>query len=111
MSKVIVLMRMRPGMNAEDFRRYLEDTHVPLLAKLPGVQRLVNNHVLASADGSPPPYDLIGEAWFSSAEAMQAAYAGPEGQAVMADVPNFLDPAELRILIVEEAEARARTGP
>jgi len=107
MSKVIVLMRKRAGMNAEDFRRYLEDTHVPLLAKLPALQRVVNNHVLASADGSPPPYDLIGEAWFPSAEAMQAAYGGPEGQAVIADVPNFLDPAELRILIVEEAEAGA----
>jgi hypothetical protein len=26
---------------------------------------------------------------------------------VVADVPNFLDPAQLRILIVEEAEAGA----
>ena len=30
-----------------------------------------------------------------------------EGQAVVADVPNFLDLAQLRILIVEEAEAGA----
>jgi uncharacterized protein (TIGR02118 family) len=94
-------------MSAEDFRRHLEETHLPLLAKLPGLQRVVNNHVLASVDGSPPPYDLIGEAWFPSAEAMQAAYGGPEGQAVATDVPNFVDPAQIRILIVEEAEAGA----
>jgi uncharacterized protein (TIGR02118 family) len=105
MSKAIVLMCKRADISAEDFRRHLMETHIPLLAKLPGLQRVVNNHVLASVDGSPPPYDLIGEAWFPSAEAMQAAYGGPEGQAVVADVPNFLDPAQIRILIVEEAEA------
>lgn len=103
-------MRKRSGISDEDFRRHLEETHVPLLAKLPGLQRLVNNHVLATVDGSPPPYDLIGEAWYPSAEAMQAAYAGPEGEAVIADVPNYVDAAQLRILIVEEAEAVPPTG-
>src|SRR2546423_8888352 len=110
MSKAIVLMRKRAEMDAEEFRRYLEQSHVPLIAKLPGLQRLVINYVLASADGSSAPYDAIAEDSFPSPEMMQAAFSGPEGQALIADVPNFLDPAQLRILIVEEAEVFSAEG-
>jgi uncharacterized protein (TIGR02118 family) len=107
MTKALVLMRKRAGMGAEDFRRHLEETHLPLVAKLPGLQRLVMNHVLGSADGAPPPYDAISEDWFESAEVMQAAFSGPQGQALAADVPNFVDPAQLGLLIVEEVEVVA----
>jgi uncharacterized protein (TIGR02118 family) len=109
MSKAIVLLRKRPDMSTDDFRRHLEDTHLPLVAKLPGLQRVVINHVLPSADGSAQPYDAIAEDWFESVEVAQAALASPESQAIMADMPNFLDSAHVTILPVEEAEVALGT--
>jgi hypothetical protein len=35
---------------------------------------------------------------------MQAAFAGPEGQAVIADTSSFADVARFQVLIVEEFE-------
>ena len=58
---------------------------------MPGYRRSVINYVLPNPDGSAPAYDGIGETWFASAEAFQSAMASPEGQAVFADTPNFLD--------------------
>jgi uncharacterized protein (TIGR02118 family) len=104
MTKVMVLDRKRSDMGADDFRRHLDEVHLPLVARLPGLRRLVANHVVASADGSTPPYDAVMEDWFESMEAMQAGFAGPEGQAVGADLPTFADPEQLRILVVQEVE-------
>ena len=75
-----------------------------LLERLPGLRRLVLNDVLPGPDGAPGPCDGISEDWFESPEAMQAAFASPEGQAVAADTPNFLDPALIQIVIVNEEE-------
>jgi uncharacterized protein (TIGR02118 family) len=60
------------------------------------------NDVLPGPDGAPPPCDGIAEDWFDSPEAMQAAFASPEGQAVAADAANFLDLARLQMLAVSE---------
>jgi hypothetical protein len=55
-------------------------------------------------DGTQSDYDGIGEDWFESAPAMQAAFASPEGQAVGADAAVFLDLTRLQLLVVAEAE-------
>jgi hypothetical protein len=41
---------------------------------------------------------------FSEPAAMGAAFASPEGQAVIADAANFLDMTRLQVMAVEEAE-------
>jgi uncharacterized protein (TIGR02118 family) len=110
MTKAIILMRRRSDLSGEDFRRYAEETHLPLVGRLPGLQRLVVNYVLMEAQGGDPGYDAVAEDWFESPEAMQAAFASPEGQAVVGDVPNFLDPAQMRVLVVEEAEVATPTS-
>ena len=57
----------------------------------PGLQRLVISYVMPGPDGTASAYDAVAEDWFESPEAMQAALASPEGQAVYADTPNFAD--------------------
>ena len=42
------------------------------------------------------------DAFYGQPEAMQAAFASAEGQAVAADTPNFLDPTRPQILVVNE---------
>jgi hypothetical protein len=42
---------------------------------------------------------------------MGAAFASPDGQAVLADAPNFLDMSRLQLLVVEEEEIPLAPGP
>ena len=103
MVKVIVLLRRRMDRSQEEFRRYLDEKHLPLVKSLPGLRRLVINYVMPTPDGTAPAYDAVAEDWFDSPEAMQAALASPEGQAVYADTPNFADVDRLALLIVQES--------
>jgi hypothetical protein len=41
---------------------------------------------------------------------MGAALASPDGQAVAADVPNFLDPSRSAFLVMEEEDVPLPTG-
>jgi uncharacterized protein (TIGR02118 family) len=71
------------------FERYYHPVHMPLAAKLPHMLRYETALFLPIADGSKPAYHRIFEAWFDSAEKVQTSMASPEGQATVADVPNF----------------------
>jgi uncharacterized protein (TIGR02118 family) len=104
MIKLVLLVAKRADLSTEEFRRYWRETHAPLLRQLPGLRRLVFNYALPGMDGAAPEYDGVSEDWFESAEAMQAAFASPAGQAIFADAPHFLDMGRLRMFVVEEEE-------
>jgi len=70
------------------FDAYYTSTHVPLAEKIPGMTSFTFRHC-ASLDGSQPPYHLLAELSFPSAEALNAGLASPEGAAAAGDVPNF----------------------
>ncbi len=110
MLKVMLLVHRREGMSLEEFRRYWRESHAPLLLQLPGLQRLVCNYAQADGAGGAAPYDGVSENWFESAEAMQAAYSSPVGQAVAADGPNFMNMSKLQMLLVEEEEVQIPVG-
>jgi uncharacterized protein (TIGR02118 family) len=102
--KLVLLLPRRADLSPEQFRTYWRETHAPLLAQLPGLRRLVFNYAQPALDGAEPEFDGISEDWFESAEAMQAAFGSPAGQAVFADAPHFLDMGRLRMFMVEEEE-------
>ena len=104
MIKAIVLLPRREGMSREAFARYVQDEHAALVARLPGLRRLVVNWVLPNPNGPPPAYDAVAEDWFDDPAAMGAAFESPAGQAVIADAPNFLDMSRFQLLVVEEEE-------
>ena len=104
MIKVVLLLHRRADMSIDEFRRYWHENHRPLVARLPGLRRLVLNDVLPSPDAAEPACDGIAEDWFDSLESMQAAFASPEAQAVSADVVNFLDLSRFQLLMVAEQE-------
>ena len=108
--KVVVLVPRKEGTSPEAFARHYREQHMPLLAKLPGIRRLVVNHVLPDPNGPPPPYDAVAEDWFDDLAAMGAAFETPEGQAVFADAASFLDMTRLQIMVVEEEEVPLPTG-
>ncbi len=104
MIKVVVLLTRRDGLSQEEFERHTRERHLPLVTKLPGLRRLVVSQVLPDPNSPPPAYDAIAEDWFDDPAAMGAAFASPEGQAVLADAPNFLDMSRLQLLVVKEEE-------
>ena len=107
MVKLMLLLYKRPDLSGDDFRRHLRESHLPLVARLPGLRRTVVNLPLLGAEGAlglPPGCDAVGEDWFDSVESLQAALASPEGQAAGADGPTFLDVGRTVMLVVEEEE-------
>ena len=83
-----LLVLYPPPSDPDHFRSYYEDTHLPLVAKLPGLRGYRYSFDVAAGEGESPYYCVF-EADFDDAAAYGAAMATPEGQAVRADVPNY----------------------
>jgi uncharacterized protein (TIGR02118 family) len=92
-------------MSRDAFERHMRQTHFPLLAKVPGLRRLVINWALPDPHGAPPACDAVAEDWFDNDAAMNTALASAQMQAVVADAPNFLDMSRLKLMVVQEEEA------
>lgn len=71
------------------FEEYYANTHLPIAGKIPGVRRFEAGRIAGNQDGGDPPYYRVAELWFDSLEAMDASMSSPEGQATVADLPNF----------------------
>jgi uncharacterized protein (TIGR02118 family) len=78
-----------PPADAEAFDKHYDNVHAALGAKLPGLQRFTVNRPGPDPEGNPPAYHLVAVLEFTDAEAFGAAIASPEGQAALADLPNF----------------------
>jgi uncharacterized protein (TIGR02118 family) len=83
-----VLVLYLPPKDPQASREYFESTHIPLASKIPGQRSMRYSFEVASADGESPYFGVM-EAEFDDAEAVGAAMASPEGQAVVADIPNY----------------------
>ena len=92
--RTIALCGRKPGMSFEQFDAYWRDVHAPLAAKLPGVTRYIQRHILPETKNGEPDnefgIDGIAILDYESEEAMETAWASEAGQAALADVPNFL---------------------
>ena len=75
--------------NPAEFEKYYLGVHMPLVAAMKGARKIEAAKCLPQADGSPPAFYRVFEAWFDSPEHMAAVFGTPEGTKVRADVPNF----------------------
>jgi uncharacterized protein (TIGR02118 family) len=71
------------------FDQHYTQKHIPLVQKIPDLQRFEAGKVLGTPDGSAAPYYFIAELWFDTPERLQAARQTPEGQAAANDVDTF----------------------
>ncbi len=83
-----LLVLYPPPSDPDHFRSYYEDTHLPLVAKQPGLRAYRDSFDVAAGEAKSPYYCVF-EADFDDAAALSAARESPEGQAVRADVPNY----------------------
>ena len=75
--------------NPAEFEKYYLGVHMPLVAAMKGARKMEAAKCLPQADGSPPAFYRVFEAWFDSPEHMNAVFGTPEGVKVRGDVPNF----------------------
>ncbi len=75
--------------DADAFENYYTNTHMPIAAKIPGVERLELTRFGPNPDGTAPAYHRMAEMYFPTEDAAQAALGSPEGEAAVGDIPNF----------------------
>jgi uncharacterized protein (TIGR02118 family) len=83
-----LLVLYPPPADPDHFRNYYEATHIPLVAKMPGLRGYRYSFDVAAGEGESP-YFCVFEADFDDAAALSAGRGSAEGQAVRADVPNY----------------------
>jgi uncharacterized protein (TIGR02118 family) len=71
------------------FDRYYFETHVPLAKKIPGLRKYQLSKGAIATPGGPSSFHMIATLTFDSMADIQAAFASPEGQVAVADVPKF----------------------
>ena len=101
MLKFMVVLYRRADLTREQFRQHLQQIHGPLARDLPGLKGYKQNHVCEDP-GRKPGWDAIVELYFDSWEAMEAAWASPQGAASDADLPLFADMSRTTWSAVEE---------
>ena len=100
---VKVLLLFGKPVDREAFDHYFEQTHRPLLAKLPDLGALRINHVAGAVTGESPFY-LIVELEFSSEEAMQIGLNSDLGQTMAKDFSNFAS-GGITVLLCQSQDA------
>lgn len=74
--------------DAAEFDRYYRETHIPLAKTIPELREYtISDGPVSPLAGTAP--HLVALLGFDSPEALQAAFASPEGQATAADLANF----------------------
>ncbi len=101
MQKFVGAVRFNNAMPRADALRYWRETHGPLVAKVPGLRKYIQNHA-ATAPENDLQFDGTLELWFDRVDAFQAAAGTPEWQAVMEDSAKFVDMGRSWLVPAEE---------
>ena len=117
MIKFVYVVRRRPDVSSEAFRKYWLENHGPLVrsqAQALRAKRYVQSHTLdlplnqvaQQIRGSQPPYDGITELWWDSIEDLVAASQTPEGQqanlTLAQDEARFCDLPNCSVFFTDE---------
>jgi uncharacterized protein (TIGR02118 family) len=93
----LVVLYTQPDDPAAFDEHYL-GTHVPLVAKIPGLQRAETGRFTMALDGGEQTYHRVAELYFADQDAMNAAFGSPEGAATAADYGAIAPPGS-RMLV------------
>lgn len=108
MTKLILLVKRKPGLTHEEFRAHYEASHAPLArANLPWLRKYVRNFLTPLPGRPEPEYDCITEFWYDSMEDCEASRAfcqTPEGQVLAQDEERFMDRPAMLCYVATEAE-------
>ena len=100
------LLKRRANLSQEDFGKHWRELHGPIAARLPGLRRYHQNHVVDSEQRGidyprgPVTFDGISELWFDDESSMRKALSSDAMSALAADEANFID--DIHVITVEQ---------
>jgi len=71
------------------FDRHYRDVHIPIAKRMKGLKQWTIGKVQGTPDSQPTPYYYVADLYMESREDFERLLASPEGQAAVADVPNY----------------------
>jgi uncharacterized protein (TIGR02118 family) len=71
------------------FDKYYFETHVPIAKQIPGLRKYEVSRGPIATPAGPARFHLIATLHFDDMNAIQSAFASPQGQAAAADVATF----------------------
>lgn len=108
MIKLFEILTRKEGLTHEEFSRYWEESHGPLVArKVPKMRRYIQNHPVRLGSGGNLPCDGIAEIWYDSLRDWRESaewLKTDEGKALLEDAAKFVDRSRLVVLVCEEKE-------
>ncbi|MCE0764096.1 EthD family reductase [Pseudonocardia kujensis] len=72
----------------ERFMTHFREVHTPIVRRFPGLRHL-SWSLCESADGTPPPHQLIARVGFADRDSALEALASPVGAEAVKDLENF----------------------
>lgn len=106
MIKTIILLKRRSGITREAFSEYWSAHHAQIIARLPGLSRHVQNHVLAGPNGSEPAFDGVAESWIADETALRQLLISDAYKDMLADEENLIDRDATILLRVREVDTK-----
>jgi uncharacterized protein (TIGR02118 family) len=106
--KYFFILRRKPSMEPEEFHRYWKEVHGPLVAKLPGLLRYFQHHVVSvprrEYAHEDAPIDGLVETWWESQEALLKVQDSAQLKDVLADEKVFMGDSDhfVHTLLVTE---------
>jgi uncharacterized protein (TIGR02118 family) len=110
--KIVALLKRRPDVTLEEFCRYYEHEHAPLVARtIPAdvaeaITHYAQNHALVLGRGTTaPPFDCVTEIGFDDLAGMERWtnwYLGDDGKVLRDDEENFMDPRQRVVIVTDE---------
>jgi uncharacterized protein (TIGR02118 family) len=91
MTVKLVVLYTHPD-DPDAFERYYFDTHMPLVSKIPGLQRAETGRIVSAIDGGEQTYYRAAELYFADQAALGAAFGSDEGKATAADYQQIAPP-------------------
>ena len=74
-----------PGAFDKDYR----ESHIPIAKRMKGLKKWTVGKVQGTPGDQPSPYYYIADLYMESRAEFEKLLASPEGQAAVADVPNY----------------------
>jgi uncharacterized protein (TIGR02118 family) len=99
MARLVVLYKT-PA-DARAFDHHYRTIHIPLAKKLPGLRKYEISQGPVMTPAGPAGVHLVATLYFDDMQAIQAAFASPEGQAAAADAQSL---TSLEMFVFESQE-------
>jgi uncharacterized protein (TIGR02118 family) len=101
MTVKLVVLYTQPA-DPEVFESHYLSVHMPLVAKMPGLQRAESGRFAPAPAGGEQAYYRAAGLYFADQAAMSTAFGTPEGKATAADYAQIAPPGSL--MLVQELD-------